>query len=67
MARRIPTHPRIEHAISDSETVIWDSTEASPELRRRFDDASDASVARILDKLRDMGFKVYDDKPGSRR
>lgn len=63
MARRIPTHPRIEHRVSDTEAIVLDSTEASPELTRQFDVAGKAAVKRIQAMLRERGFRVAEDRP----
>lgn len=66
MGRRVPTHPRIEHRISDREAIVLDSTEAPPELTKRFDAAAEVTIDKIQEMLRSMGFKVFDE-PGKRK
>jgi hypothetical protein len=60
MGRRVPTHPRIEHRLSDHQAIVLDSTESSPELTKKFDAAAEVTLKKIKEMLREMGFKIDD-------
>lgn len=55
------TQPRLEHRISETESVIWDTPDVPAELRKEFDKMIDETTEQNRKLLADHGFLVPED------